>query len=182
MELATRSIPRVPEETLRSTQHQLTAHDRNVLKNLTEIFTPFESATSAGSMVAPCVRVLKGEFEELSSKYKSTFVNRLIASAQKRLLPYETHDAFLTASALDPRFKLQWCTQAERISCRSDLIMKAVAIAHSDSATMTAHTNEDTTDEPPLTKKCRGFFSMLIDTENAASIAPLAPSHTLVTT
>ena len=34
-----------PEETLRSTQHQLTAHDRNVLKNLTEILTPFQSAT-----------------------------------------------------------------------------------------------------------------------------------------
>ena len=106
-----------------------------------------------GSMVVPCVRVLKGELEELSSKYKSTFVNQLKASVRKRLSPYETHDAFLTASALDPRFKLQWCTQTERISCRSDLIMKAVAIAHNDSVTVTALTNDDTTDESPPTKK-----------------------------
>ena len=173
-----RSILPVPEETLLSTQHQLTAHDRNVLKDLTEILTPFESATHciqgnnvvAGSMVVPCVRVLKGELEQLSYKYNSPFVKQLKASVQKRLSPYETHDAFLTASALDPRFKLQWCTQEERIIRRSDLITKAVAIAHNDSATVTAHTNEGTTDEPPPSKKRRGFFSTLIETaENPVS-------------
>ena len=58
----------------------------------------------------PCVHILKAKIEELSLKYKNTFVNPLNASVQKRLSCYETNDTFPTASALDPPFNLQWCT------------------------------------------------------------------------
>ena len=43
-----RSILRIPEDKLRSldTQYQLTLYDRNILKDMIDILTPFESATN----------------------------------------------------------------------------------------------------------------------------------------
>ena len=75
-----RTILNVHEDKLRAldTQHQLTAYDRNILRDLIEVLTPFQSATHCvqgdrvvtGSMVVPCVRILKAELEELSSKHR----------------------------------------------------------------------------------------------------------------
>jgi len=50
--------------------------------------------------------------------------------------------------------------------------MKAMAITCDDSVTVTAQTEEDTTDEAPLTKKCHGFFSMLTDMPKILPVPP----------
>ena len=51
--------------------------------------------------------VLKSTIDSLSHKYTSRFVATLKSSIDKRLTMYENIDAFLLASALDPRFKVQ---------------------------------------------------------------------------
>ena len=102
-------------------QHQLTLYDRNILRDLIDNLTPFESATHCvqgdrvvtGGMVIPCVQILKVELDTLYTKYSSKFVLTLKDSVDKELSHYEEHDAFQTASFLDPRFKLNWCTESE---------------------------------------------------------------------
>lgn len=111
-----RSILRIPREKLDSLDtHKLTAYNRKILEDLVEILTPFETATHCiqgnkvvtSSMVVPCVRVLKSKIDFLNHKYVSRFVATLKASINHRLSKYQNIDAFLMASALDPRFKLK---------------------------------------------------------------------------
>ena len=128
-----RSVLRIPAQTLNAldTTH-LSTYDRKILEDLIEILTPFETATHCvqgekivtSSMAVPCVRVLKETMLSLSQKYSSRFVAALQASVEKRLTRYENCDAFLIASALDPRFKLKWCTSSEVDSLKSNLIRK----------------------------------------------------------
>ena len=77
-----RSILNIPDEKLRSldTQHQFTAYDQNILKDLIEVLTPFKSVSRVtgvvtGSMVVPCVRILKTELEALYNKFSSKFAH-----------------------------------------------------------------------------------------------------------
>jgi hypothetical protein len=65
-----------------------------------------------GSLVVPCVRILKAEPEEWYSKHMYKFVLALKDFVQKLLTKYEDY-TFQTASVLDPRFKLCWCNQSE---------------------------------------------------------------------
>ena len=62
------------------------------------------------SIIVPCISVLKATMNTLSQKLSSKFVLALKASVNSRLSHYEECEAFLMASALDPRFKLEWCT------------------------------------------------------------------------
>ena len=162
-----KSILAVPAEKLRelNTPQQLTAYDRRILEDLIEILTPFESATHhvqgdqvvTGSMVVSCVKVLKAEMNKLSAKYSSNFVATLKASVGRRLSCFEEHDDFMTASALDPRFKLQWCSgPAEYDGRKANLMAKAKAKANATQST------PDVTEVAP-SKKRKCFFSSIID-------------------
>ena len=105
-----RSILNIPDEKLRSLdkQDQLTAYDRNILKDVIEVLTPCESATHCvqsdrvvtGSMAVPCVRILKAELEALYNQFSSKFV---LAKnfMHKRLTKYEDYKAFQTASVAE---------------------------------------------------------------------------------
>lgn len=64
---------------------KLTTHDKNLLRDMVEILTPFEDATkfvqigcvpSAG-YVLPCIRGLNHHFENMVSKYHSGLVRGL---------------------------------------------------------------------------------------------------------
>ena len=68
------------------------------------------------SLVIPCVRGLWAEMEELSSTYKSKMVATLRSSIDKRLTKFEQTENFQIAAALDPRWKLAWCTPEEVIT------------------------------------------------------------------
>ena len=106
--LMIRSILRIPEEKLNSldTTVHLSAYECNILEDVVEILTPFETATYCiqgdnvvtSSMVVSCVHVLKKTFESLSEKFSTRFVAQLCSSIDKRLTRYEECDAFLTAA------------------------------------------------------------------------------------
>ena len=82
--------------------HQLTLYDQNILRDSTDILTPFESATHClqgdrvvtGNMVVPCVRILKVELDALYTKYSSKSVLAVKDSVHKRLSHYKEHDVF----------------------------------------------------------------------------------------
>ena len=185
-----RSILRIPEEKLQSLDtHKLTAYDRKILKDVVEILTPFETATHCiqgdkvvtCSMVVPCVRVLKSTIDSLSHKYTSRFVATLKASINDRLSKYENIDAFLMASALDPRFKLKWCKPIEYNELQAKLILKLNQQLRNEQDSQITETSDSTStatlivdeatpeiseqveeeSEPPA-KKMKTFFSSLI--------------------
>ena len=114
-----RSLMNIPLEKLSylKTKQYLTTYDRKILQDLIEILTPFEKATLliqgeknvTGSLVIPCIRVLKATLDELSKQYNSTFFPDIRSSTSKILTPYENCEVYLTATMLDPRFKLYWC-------------------------------------------------------------------------
>ncbi|KAI6656215.1 hypothetical protein LOD99_1548 [Oopsacas minuta] len=148
-------------------QHQITAYNYSILKDMVQTLAPFVSATNCvqgekaitGNMVIPFVCILKSEMEVLCSKYCSKFVATLKDSLLKRLSHYEEHDGFLTAAALDPRFKLQWGSKAEMPRHKYSLIAKAVNIAHNQPA---FSLNEIIPNPEPAIKKPCGLFSSLI--------------------
>ena len=176
-----RSILRIPEEKLQSLDtHKLTAYDRKILEDVVEILTQGDKVVTS-SMVVPCVRVLKSTIDSLNHKYTSRFVATLKASINDRLSKYENIDAFLMASALDPRFKLKWCKPIEYNELKAKLILKLnqqlrnqqdsqITETSDSTSTATLIVNEATPEiseqveeesEPPA-KKMKTFSSSLI--------------------
>lgn len=170
-----RSILRIPKEKLDSQDtHHLTVYDRKIMEDLVEILSSLETDTHCvqddqvvtSSMIIPWVRVLKSTIETLSRKYTCRFVVSLKASVNKRLSRYE--DAFVLASALDPRFKLKWSTPSEYDDFKQKLLSKVdlkistnPAIQHlplADLSKMQNNEQAEESDPPPPVKKKKIFF------------------------
>ena len=174
-----RSILRIPEEKLNSldTSH-LTTYKRKILEDIIEILTPFEMATQCvqgekvvtSSMIIPCVRVLKTKMKTLHQKYNTRFVGALSASVDKRLSRYEDSQTFMIASALDPRFKLKWCTTAEYGTLKGDLISKIKSVYPSSDQTQAVQSSslDDIPSIPPKKKSKLSFFDDLMSNVTTA--------------
>ena len=94
----------------------LTAHDRNILRDLVDVLTPFEEATDfvqidhipPAGYILPCVRGLQYQLQRMVSKYHSALVFGLKSSFEKRMASYELNETYILAGILDPKFKLRW--------------------------------------------------------------------------
>lgn len=116
-----RSIWLISESKLQDIDYsvKLTAYERKLLKELCEILTPLEEATRliqqqkhvTASLPIPVTVGLKKKLHSLVSMYNNKMVQTLIESISKRLSKYEKTESLVIATALDPRFKLQWCEQ-----------------------------------------------------------------------
>lgn len=180
-----RSVLRNPEEKLNSLETQkLTNCDRKIISDLVEILTPFETATQCvqgdkvmtSSMIVPCIRVLKVKMS-LSQKFSSKFVLALKESVYTRLSKYEECDAFLLASALDPRFKLKWCANDEYRTLKEKLVTIVNTSHHTSSGidSMTSHVGtslESLPSVPSVEKKqsasATSFFQDLIQSPSSS--------------
>lgn len=130
-----RSILRIPEAKLQEVQkvQHLTQYERKLLQEVVTIFEPFEEATEAvqyensvsASLIIPTVLGLKQALEDMSATYNGKMVQTLQASLEKRLLPYLQRDVYVTATCLDPRFKLCWCSDTEFNQRKAKLVEKA---------------------------------------------------------
>ena len=162
------SVLLVPESKLAEVDEapKLTSHERNVLRDIVEILTPFEEATdfvqtdcipSAG-YVLPCVRGLNHHVQGMASKYHSTFVLALKQSLRKRMSYYEEKEIYITATILDPRFKLRWYFGETEKKDFTEMIMSALE----RSTPPAAVDNEDPMPiEPPPSKKAKSLFSFM---------------------
>lgn len=119
-----RSLLRVSDSTMEAFEYngKLTAYETSIAKDLVEILTPFEWATNliqgkvTSSLVIPVVRALRNEMISLGNKFKMRLVTSLKESIHSRLSVYEDELFFQLAAALDPRWKLAWCTPEEATS------------------------------------------------------------------
>lgn len=93
-----RSIVVVPSDKLDSLDTQkLTAYERNVIKEIIEVLTPFEEATDCAQVenypsagyVLPCIRGLEDQLNKMVTKYHSSFILALQKSLSTRMRVYE---------------------------------------------------------------------------------------------
>ncbi len=93
--------------------------------------------------------------DDLHEKFSSKFVETLKQSVDKRMSTYEKQKILLVASALESRFKLQWCNQSESTEILSFLLsILEVMMSQSDDPTKE--------DKQPPKKRQRGFFGAII--------------------
>ena len=169
-----RSILSIPEHKLALLEGapSISAHDRNILKDLVEILTPFEEATdfvqvenipSAG-YVLPCVKGLQHHLERCSSKYHSPFVAALKASLRARMPYYEESEPYLLASVLVPRFKPRWCqNNTEKTRCTE--LLQREARQHSQQVDSNGALDATDTGLEPPTKKTKTLFNFMAEQE-----------------
>lgn len=166
-----RSVLKVPEDKLAllGDAPTMTSHDRNVLKDLVEILTPFEDATdivqtsnvpSAG-YVLPCVRGLLHHIDNCYTKFHSSFVQALRASLVARMSSYESNDSYVIAAILDPRFKLRWCVDSGN-KVRNQELLKLESRKWLTSSAIGDQSDGRNGEEPPPKKiKGKGLFDFM---------------------
>ncbi len=121
---------------------KLTKYEMKIIREITDILSPFEAATAqcegqniiTASLVIPCIRGIRAELQILSQTYKSKIVTTLQRSLETRLATFETSHHFKLASVLDPRWKMDWCTEEEAPEIKNVLknIMATPAEATAD--------------------------------------------------
>ena len=150
-------------------------HDLNVVRDLVEILTPFLWATDltqgqnkvTASMILPVVRGLRNEINELHKKFKSRFVSTLKSSIDARLSKYE-QECFKVAAALDPRWKLAWCTTLLEATDIKQLVIEKVTVLYNNSSLTTSVESTESPDSPPIPKRSK-LFQFMTDTPIATT-------------
>jgi hypothetical protein len=148
----------------------LSAHERNILKDVMEILSPFEEATDAvqvdlhpsAGYVLPCTRGLKYQLDNMSSKYHSAFVQELKSSLSTRMAAYEINETYTLAATLDSLFKLYWCHNEQEKEEVKSLLCKEKALLTSimsPSENTTSVQSDEDNDEPQ--QKRRKIFTFI---------------------
>ncbi|KAG0699580.1 Zinc finger BED domain-containing protein 4 [Chionoecetes opilio] len=114
------------------TPHTLRQHELNTIKDLCDIFEPFEYVanqlqgqnTVTSSLVVICVRGLRAALAGLREVHTHKLVSVLQSSTDTRLSKFESMEAFRLAATLDPRYKLDWCHDSEVQDMRDLLTLK----------------------------------------------------------
>uniref|UniRef100_UPI00358DEA90 zinc finger BED domain-containing protein 4-like isoform X1 n=1 Tax=Myxine glutinosa TaxID=7769 RepID=UPI00358DEA90 len=110
------------EEIIDKFNLKLSESDKGVLKELIELLEPFEEAIDmmhgdtfvSISLALPCILGLKKHLSKATSnQYCSTIVDSLTQSLDKRLGSLIQDPLYITASILDPRFKLLWSNNTD---------------------------------------------------------------------
>ena len=157
-----RSILNVPESKLQELELsiKLTAYERKILRELCEILGPFEEATQliqqqnsvTGSLPIPVTEELQQKLLSLSSKFSCKLVTTLKESLKKRMTQYQENEHLSIATALDPRFKIQWCrSESEQANIESLLAATAEHVSM----------NVESDISPPSKQARTGFFTIL---------------------
>ena len=150
-------------------------HDLNIVRDLVEILTPFLWATDltqgqnkvTASMILPVVRGLRNEINKLHKKSKSRFVSTLKSSIDARLSKYE-QECFKLAAALDPWWKLAWCTTLLEATDIKQLVIEIVTVLYNNSSLTTSVESTESPDSPPIPKRSK-LFQFMTDTPIATT-------------
>ena len=106
--------------------------DKDNLLELCEILYPIEHAikllqkhpkTSAG-LIIPVTRGIKHKLEQITAVYTGDLLSTVKLVVEERLSRYEQDDTYITASILDPRFKLRWSNQDEQFRIKLSFMDK----------------------------------------------------------
>ena len=151
---------------------KLTKNELEVLVEFVDILTPFEvTATKCqgdkivtASLVIPCIRGLCSVLKEMSTMHLTSMLNALKSSIEMHLSKYENMEVFQLAAAIDPRFKLDWCT-ADEVRTMKALMVDKVAELSPPVAPVSSPKSE----EPP--KKKSKLFQFMTPARNPEIVA-----------
>nr|XP_023675014.1 zinc finger BED domain-containing protein 4-like isoform X1 [Paramormyrops kingsleyae] len=110
----------------------LTSFEKAVLRELVEVLEPFEEATDmvqgdkhvSISLAVPCVLGLRKHLSETATRQCTGILVGLAQSLDRRLSGILEDPLYVTATALDPQFKLTWSSDTER---HRQVLLKEVA-------------------------------------------------------
>ena len=148
-----------------------TAYELQMCIELVDILQPFQLATDlvqgdkvvTASFVISSIKGLRAELASLHNKYSSKLITTLQASQEERLTKYEEMEHFQLAAILDPRFKLDWCSEDELQPMKSLLNEKYQSLNP-------ASASFDESEAPPA--KRRKLFSFMTARHTIAQSAP----------
>lgn len=166
-----RSVLSISEDKLNELENvpPLSAHDRNILKDIVEILTLFEEATDfvqidqvpSSGYVLPCVKGLAHHLANTCSKYRIPFVSALKASFDKRMPYFEETTTYVLTAVLDPRFKVRWCSNnAEKNNC-TRMLKSAADTIIAQTADEGASSSNDSQPPPKKPKQDKSLFNFM---------------------
>ena len=177
------SLLRIPLPVLQKLQSPYipTAYELKILGEFAEIIEPFKEVTDriqgekivTSSMVIICTRGLRAALQELQLTYNSKLLSSLKSSLEKRLQQYEEMACFKLAATLDPRFKLDWCTEEEVPQIRS--LLTSTASHHHPGQPSSA---DESSSAPPPRKRSKLFGFMATRSLPVQSSATESPATT----
>ena len=149
----------------------LTTYELQLCKELVDVLQPFQLVTDlvqgdkvvTASFVISSIKGLRAELASLHNKYSSKLITTLQASQEERLTKYEDMEHFQLAAILDPRFKLDWCSEDELQPMKSLLNEKYQSLNP-------ASASFDESEAPPA--KRRKLFSFMTARHTIAQSAP----------
>lgn len=139
----------------------LTSFEKAVLRELVEVLEPFEEATDmvqgdkhvSISLAVPCVLGLRKHLSETATRQCTGILVGLAQSLDRRLSGILEDPLYVTATALDPQFKLTWSSDTER---HRQVLLREVA-RH-----IQVRSPQEPSQEPtPPPSKCSKLFSFI---------------------
>uniref|UniRef100_A0A8C9T8Y7 Si:dkey-109j17.5 n=1 Tax=Scleropages formosus TaxID=113540 RepID=A0A8C9T8Y7_SCLFO len=111
---------------------ELSCLEKALLTELVELLEPFEEAADmvqgdkhvSISLALPCVLGLRKHLSETHARQCTGILVGLAHSLDRRLASILEDPLYVTATALDPQFKLSWSSDAE---CHKQMLLKEVA-------------------------------------------------------
>ncbi|XP_035244248.1 zinc finger BED domain-containing protein 4 [Anguilla anguilla] len=145
-------------------RHDLTlsSFEKAVLRELVEVLEPFEEATDmvqgdkhvSISLALPCVLGLRKHLSETATRQCTGILVGLAQSLDRRLAAILEDPLHVTATALDPQFKLSWSSDTE---WHRQVLLKEVAKHTQGGASPQVPSPEP---QPPPSKRCKLFSFM----------------------
>ncbi|XP_036386591.1 zinc finger BED domain-containing protein 4 [Megalops cyprinoides] len=144
-------------------RHDLTlsSFEKAVLRELVEVLEPFEEATDmvqgdkhvSISLALPCVLGLRKHLSETATRQCTGILVGLAQSLDRRLAGILEDPLHVTATALDPQFKLSWSSDTE---WHRQVLLKEVA-KHTQASSPQVASQEP---QPPPSKRSKLFSFM----------------------
>lgn len=130
-----RSVLEIPNHVLVKARCpvQLVAHEVKIIQEFLEVMEPFEEVMDrcqaekavTSSCVIPCVRGLRHAVKNTTTTLNKEIISTLETSLESQLAKFEDMECFQVAAALDPRFKLDWCSsEAEQVIVKNVIAAK----------------------------------------------------------
>ncbi|KAJ8259988.1 hypothetical protein GJAV_G00175790 [Gymnothorax javanicus] len=140
----------------------LSSFEKAVLRELVEVLEPFEEATDmvlgdkhvSISLALPCVLGLRKHLSETATRQCTSILVGLAQSLDRRLSAILEDPLHITATVLDPQFKLSWSSDTE---WHRQLLLKEMA-KHTQSGTSPQVPSPEP--QPPPSKRCKLFSFM----------------------
>lgn len=126
------------DDTISSSDKVLSDSETKLLGEFLDTLEPFEDAMDyilkhqeniPISFAVPCIHGLQRHLQPINRSHCQRLLFQLKASLAKNFCKFEASQMCKFAAALDPRFKMNWCSQSEAFSLKQSLLKTSLKTA-----------------------------------------------------